>query len=299
MLSILIPVYQVDVRPLVERLLAEAADLPIPVEINLLDDASGAPWIEQYRTLPADLLVRIEVLSENVGRARIRNLLAEQARYPYLLFLDADVMPLRPDFIREYLTLLPTNQVLCGGLAYSPVVPPSERRLRWHYGRQREVVSVVDRFAHPYEAFKTSNFAMPRDRFLAIGFRETIRAYGHEDTLFGADLAERNLPIFHLDNPVVHLGLETNEVFLAKTKEAIANLVALKQQGVGVPSRLGRTYARFKSLGLAAVLALSSTWLVPMLEKRLLRYPYQIRILDVIKLLHYSRLMHRLVSERR
>ena len=79
-------------------------------EIILADDASS----EEYRQinkkvndLPYCKYLQCE---ENLGPARIRNYLAEQAQYPYLLFLDSDVLPVEDDFLTTSFDLAQSNK---------------------------------------------------------------------------------------------------------------------------------------------------------------------------------------------
>ena len=65
---------------------------------------------------------------------------------------------------------------------------------------------------------------MNREAFLAVRFDGSCQGYGHEDTLFGAELQRRAIPILHIDTPLQHDGLEPNDVYLAKTREALTNL---------------------------------------------------------------------------
>jgi hypothetical protein len=61
----------------------------------------------------------------------------------------------------------------------------------------------------------------------AVSFDESIVTYGHEDTVFGLCLADKNIPILHIDNPAVHLGLETDETYLLKVEEGLQTLAQL------------------------------------------------------------------------
>jgi hypothetical protein len=82
---------------------------------------------------------------------------------------------------------------------------------------------------------------------------EKLTQYGHEDTKFGYDLKRNQIALKHLDNPVEHIGLETNTIFLDKTKAGVENLVQLMNQGYASESKLVQTYQklkRFHSLGL-------------------------------------------------
>jgi hypothetical protein len=51
--------------------------------------------------------------------------------------------------------------------------------------------------------------------------------YGHEDTLFGIQLARQKHTIQHLENPVLNKHLDSNKVFVKKTENAVGNLVQI------------------------------------------------------------------------
>ena len=55
-------------------------------------------------------------------------------------------------------------------------------------------------------------------------FDERIKGYGHEDTLFGFVLLQNNIKILHIENPVLNSCLDSNAIFLEKTKQSIQNL---------------------------------------------------------------------------
>lgn len=74
---------------------------------------------------------------------------------------------------------------------------------------------------------------------------EVIQGYGHEDTLFSSLLEKAEIPIKHIDNPVVHLGLENNQRFLEKGAQAIQNLVLLAEKGY--PQHQHRLYQTWRS----------------------------------------------------
>ena len=58
-------------------------------------------------------------------------------------------------------------------------------------------------------------------------FDESLTQYGHEDTLLGIELSNQGIQIKHIDNPLYHLGIESNEIFLEKTVKGIENLYKL------------------------------------------------------------------------
>ncbi len=232
MLSILIPVYNFNIVPLVAELHNQATRLSIPFEIIIMDDCSS----ELLRNQNQDVIklpgVRFCELEENVGRARIRNRLAELASYSSLLFMDCDSEVVSEKYIENYLPYCDREIVVCGGRAYKPD-PPEEHEflLRWLYGIRREQLNENIRNKNPYRSFMTNNFLIPRETILQIQFDESIIQYGHEDTLFGLELKKRNIRVLHIGNPLVHVGLEISWEFLRKTSEGIENLSMLLHDG--------------------------------------------------------------------
>jgi hypothetical protein len=97
-----------------------------------------------------------------MGRSKTRELLAEKAKYPYLLFLDADVLPVSTLFIAQYLQHASEKAVLVGGIRYESHQPESNRYFRWFYGKAREEISVGNRLKNPYNHFMTGNFLVPK-----------------------------------------------------------------------------------------------------------------------------------------
>ncbi len=198
--------------------------------------------------------VRFFQLPQNVGRSKIRNMLVQKASYPHLLFLDCDVEISDSAFIRRYVQVL-SNQVVCGGLGYASNYLDESMRLRWIYGKKREAKAAHIRRHHPYDNFVSGNFLISKSVFSQILFNEKIRKYGHEDTLFGIQLQEKNVEITHIDNVVLHQGLESADIFIRKTEDAISNLKELshkKEYAVMLERhvRLLRTYKRLQMLHL-------------------------------------------------
>lgn len=257
LLSILIPIYNYNVTHLVTELRRQAEELGIVYEICLLDDASAEEFRKQNRNLIQKTNIRYEELPENVGRSAIRNRLVEMAKYEYLLFMDCDSGVIMPHYLQTYREALNPQALLYGGRAYLPKAPlDPQHLLHWQYGRQREQQDFQERQKNPYHSFMTNNFLMPKSLFESITFDESLRTYGHEDTLFGMELAAKNVEILHLHNPLLHMGLETAEVFLAKSKMAVYNLAQLIKQGKNVSTRLSDTYtklAKWKFVRLAGL----------------------------------------------
>ena len=231
MLSILIPVYNFNIVELAREIHLQAVGSGVSFEIIILDDSSGLSFREKNRIVGDWKNVRYEELTTNIGRARIRNKMAGMAGFPWLLFLDCDSQVVRPDYIVSYLARCEKEVVICGGRTYDERKPADPAYcLRWVYGRMREQKSAADRNCKPWNSFMTNNFVIARTVFDRVTFDESIHQYGHEDTFFGFELQRKGIPVIHIDNPLTHIGLETNEEFLKKTQESVSSLTMLMHQ---------------------------------------------------------------------
>lgn len=228
-ISILIPVYNFDVKKLVEDLCfqsQQAINLK-DFEILVYDDGSRDRF--SNAELQSDK-IKYKELDENLGRSKIRNLLASNAQFDVLLFLDCDSAVVKDDFIKSYVQHYQDESVVYGGRTYLKEAPEDSTYFRWKYGMEREIVSADKRIQNPYRGFMTNNFLISKSVFLKLKLDESLVGYGHEDTLFGIELERAKIPIVHIENPAAHIGLEPTEVYLEKTKEGIVNLMKLYRE---------------------------------------------------------------------
>ena len=253
MFSICIPVYRYDVRPLVAELLQQISKLDRSrIEILVYDDASPDDGDWGREELRQTTGIRYVELTKNIGRAAIRNKMAREASMDLLLMLDADGWP-GTDFIFDYGLLLPELwrgpvKLLVGGREYVSSNPDLPYRLHWHYGHERETPTAAERNREPHRGFQSNNFLVERSVLLAHPFPVDTVGYGHEDTLWGQELALQDIGILHIHNPVIHLGLEPNDVFLSKQRQAVRNLALLKQQNPHLRTRLIDLVERYPRL---------------------------------------------------
>lgn len=231
MISILIPVYDFDVRKLVLTLSDQITASHLACEIICLDDGSQEKYRSINREIDTTPHVSYQELESNVGRSAIRNKLAKLAQKPHLLFIDCDSEVPDDQYLERYLVKVKHNTVLYGGRIYSETKPDEQHYFRWYYGTAREVTSAKKRAENPYQSFMTNNFLIPFEVFENIQFNESITRYGHEDTLFGLELKVAEVPIIHIDNPLVHIGLETTDEFLEKSRHGVENLLKLYKDG--------------------------------------------------------------------
>ena len=238
MLSVLIPVYNVNVHPLVSELGPQLLACGEDFEILIEDDASSDESVRHHNSL-LDEMDHITYIghTENLGRSKTRNLLAERAKFPYLLFIDCDARVKRKNYIADYLNYIREKQTegqpfaVSGGLSYRVIIPKRGQRLRYKYGLYREVRPAAIRNRHPFQNFTPFNLLISKSVFETCRFDESLTNYGYEDTFFGLDLEAQGVPVRHIDNELYHDGLDDNRDFLRKTTDSVQNLYKLYQSG--------------------------------------------------------------------
>jgi glycosyltransferase involved in cell wall biosynthesis len=228
-ISLLIPVLDYDIIALVRSMKNAMGKVPEFCEIVIGDDGSSYEYHENYLSLESE---NIKVISspKNIGRAAIRNRLALEAKGDFLIFIDADVMlpGTAEAYILKWLPYMKNSRVICGGTLYHDSAPGDpDKLLRWKYGKWREQKSAAERNKHPHAGFSTFNVMIEKSVFSKIRFNEELKQYGHEDTLLGYQLKKAGIGILHIDNGLMHEGLESNRDFLNKTKLGIENLSQL------------------------------------------------------------------------
>ncbi len=225
MLSVLIPTYNYNLFSLVLALHNQLEKTGIVFEIICLDDASKTIFLENEK-INSLSKSNYKKLETNIGRSKIRNLLANKATYDWLLFLDADVLPKSNDFISKYIKHINSEEkIVYGGILYSNDKPEKSKLLRWVYGKNREALPHIEREKNEYLSFLTLNFLISKSIFDKVSFNESIPNFRHEDTLFSYNLMQKNITIKHINNPVFHLGIDYFQEALKKEHES---LLALK-----------------------------------------------------------------------
>ena len=225
MLSVNIPVYNIEVVSLVKELVAQANDLKIDFEVRVYDDGSDEIIKSLNKNIAEIPQVVYVELKANLGRSAIRNKMGLESQFADLLFIDADSLLIDESYLQNFIQHLMPGRILCGGTAYSAKKPTDEQKLlRWFYGQKREAVSAEKRNRNKGFIITSNNFLIEKEVFKKVHFRENLRNYGHEDTLLGYDLFNNDFELFHIQNPVEHTGLESSHLFIQKTKAALKNL---------------------------------------------------------------------------
>lgn len=294
-LSILIPVFNWDCSALLRDLHSQGCGLNIPFEIIVVDDCStDFDKLQPVRDTANELqYCSITILENNIGRSAIRNMLADMARYDKLLFMDCDAAVCSPSYLNDYMLASKQADVVCGGVVHPERLPMPGVELRWKYERNADRHrSAKYRSKTPYDHFTPFNFLISRDTFQEIRFDTTFCGYGYEDVLFGMKMQRLRTSVLHIDNPLVHLGLESNERYLLKTKEAVSNLLVHRDQ-IGQGSTLLQHYDRICRWHLEPLLAIADRLLFEPVLRNLHGNRPGLKRFALYKLLTIYRLQHK------
>lgn len=225
MLSILIPIYNYNVYPLVAELQKQCLECEIEFEIVCQDDVSSAN-LNENKAINTLQNCSFSINKINLGRGRNINSIAEKAQFNWLLILDCDVFPTDKYFIKNYINEIDSNKykIIFGGISYESRTLENQKLLRWVYGNKRESLPVELRQKNPFSSALTSNILIKKEVFLENPFDNSIIKYGYEDLCLLSVLESKKIQILHINNPAFHLNLETSNQFLEKTKTSLENL---------------------------------------------------------------------------
>lgn len=247
-LSILIPTYNHVCTELVESLQAQASSLHnLEYEILVADDGSTDEYtIEENRIINQLDNCRYIERETNVGRAAIRNFLAQQAKHPWLLFIDSNMDVILSEYLSNYLNQIKENNadfedsihikygVIYGGYQIKRDDETKERlknNLRYIFeSRCTQNGDYRERQANPYRDFHTSNFIVQRSIILKHPLDERFYHYGYEDVLWGKTLKDNHILIKHIDNPLGYEHFIGNMSFVSKTEESLRTLYQFREE---------------------------------------------------------------------
>ncbi|MBT0608843.1 glycosyltransferase family 2 protein [Aequorivita echinoideorum] len=294
MLSILIPTYNYQVSELVKTLQKQASNLRLPFEIVVCDDASSDfGMLSENKQIGNWTNCHFIENEKNLGRTATRQRLAEMAKFENLLFLDADVLPKHSNFIEIYINELNKTAagVIFGGIDYDEKKPEKKKLLRWKYGSHRERLSVEIRKKNPFLTINSGAFLINRMLFLKINSKMDINYYGM-DILFTQLLKQESPKVAHIENPVIHLGLEDNSAFLKKSLNAVKTIVFLESEKKisNDLSSLQKSYLKLERLHLTKIFSFFVSRIKTMMEHNFLTENPNLFWFDLYRLNYYIQL---------
>jgi glycosyltransferase involved in cell wall biosynthesis len=225
-MSIVTPFHKNDPAFLLDILARQSQGLK--VELIVVDDGSGCDELTKsvQRAIDAfPTFATLVTIHQNSGRSTARNRLIQQARAPYILFLDSDMAPDNETFLQDWLDLIvqikPT--IAYGGFTTLQVPKSPELALARCLAERGDCHSARERVQRGALAVATSNLLVRADIMAKVSFDSEFTGWGWEDVDWALRAADAGYAISHVPIPATHMGLDTPEVLLDKFAKAGPN----------------------------------------------------------------------------
>jgi glycosyltransferase involved in cell wall biosynthesis len=274
------------------ELQSQCLECNIEFEIIVFDDGSNQ-FLNENQKINSIKSCSFSINNSNLGRGKNINFLAEKAKFEWLLIMDCDTFPTENNYIQKYISKINEGEkVIYGGIEYKKEKPETNQLLRWVYGNARETIPVEKRNSNPNGTALTSNLLIKKEVFISNPFDESLTKYGYEDLVFLSDLKKKGILVKHIDNPTYHLGLETSQQFLDKTKTALENLKLITRTSPLDPSesKILRTYVFLKRFYLVALISFLFKKEKRKIEDNLLSQKPSLLLFDLYKLGYFCTL---------
>lgn len=182
-------------------------------EICFADDFSDDGTYERLRALAARFPFRLIRPSGNLGRGAIRNLLAEEASAPVLVFLDGDCKVM-PGFFQAWEDLDPDIAYM-GKVSYDRFPASGFSRF---LARGSGIAKLRRKERIPAAYFISQNFRLSKAVFQkAGGFRTDLLGWGGEDVDLGYKLNGLGVPLrYQVAAEVRHPSVTGIEAYFAR-----------------------------------------------------------------------------------
>lgn len=295
MISIIIPTYNFDCSKLVGELQKQCEevkdkDSDFEYEIFVGDDHStDIESIACNAAIEALPHCIYKLYDKNAGRTGNRNRLIDECRKKWVLIIDADAEVVTPNFILNYWTATGVHHdadIFVGGMVTPPVAAPGcelRHRYELHADKTR---TLTFRRAHPADHFSTFNVMVRHSVLDTLRFDSRCTEYGYEDALFGIEAERRGHRMVHIDNPLLHTGINTSVQFLENTEAALRMLYK-----IGTPmterARVAVTAERLRRWGCAPLARWLFCTTAPLMRINLLSHHPSLKLFAFYKLGYY------------
>jgi aspartyl aminopeptidase len=112
---------------------------------------------------------------------------------------------------------------------------------------------------------------------------EEITEYGYEDTVLFSQLESMDKKVCHIENRLIHLDIDTNRSFLAKTRQALRTLHSLPED-IRPKTRMTKTYDLLRKWHLHRAFALLHLLLLPVTRRVLCSRFVSLKLFQLYKL---------------
>ena len=292
-LSILIPTYDYVCYTLVHDLQkqCEIADNLDKYEIIVMEDG-GKDQVKAIANLKINDLPNCRYIrkKENVGRAYNINNLVKEAKGDWCIIMDCDAQVISNNYIKNYISATkqhPDGDVIIGGLTNPTTLPSPKVSLRYTYEKDAEPYRTMQYCnAHPYSRFCTFNVMIKRALILATPFHSTFTKYGFEDTFMGVELSEKKAKVIYINNPLMHMGFDSNDVFLKKTETSLTMLFSAGEMLLPY-TRIGQVINKCEKWHITDVIDFIFKITKPLLRRNLLGNSPNMKLFALYKLGYY------------
>ena len=284
MLSICIPTYNTDCSELLDILAKQIAQIKETAEVLVCDDFSTKNVRKNQDACERNGFLFIKNQS-NLGSISTRIKLAKNSSFNWLLFVDADMVPVQRKYVQNYILSMKNDAVVFGGYNYKKDY--QKNLLRNNYGISREQKTVEVRKHTPYKYVFSGNMLIKKKIFIQI-INNPSNCYGY-DVLLGEALKKNKVKLLHIDNGTFHTGLEDNVLYLKKLKEGAKLLRTQFENGkiISGHNNLVNFYKFLKKVYLAKILFSPILKIHVISEKTLIKFGRPIVLLDWLKLYYF------------
>jgi len=209
-----------------------------------------------------------------------------------LLILDGDCILPNKNFIKNYIAQIPNYEVVYGGRIHGNKAPSKHQLLRWKYGKYMEDQTVEQRNKNRYRATLFNNTLIKKTVFNQIKFDSSFKKYGNDDTLFSFELLKMNSKIKHIHNPVQHDDIDTNAVYIEKTKNSLDNLNLLYKKELITKeySKMVNLATKLHAYKITYLLAVLYSVFGNLLERQLKGNQPSLFVFNVFRLTYFSKI---------
>lgn len=199
------------------------------VEIVLVDDGTGDGALDGKIRAAVDAWPGPAVairFHQNKGRSQARNRGIKAARGSYLLFIDADMMPGDDLYLSRYFAMIDRGAaaIVFGGFTSIGAKVDRDTKLNYSLALKNDCKPASERAIRGPLSVASNNLLVRRDVFDVESFDDAFTGWGWEDTEWAMRAVYAGYGLTHIDNPGIHVGLDSSKAMLRKYKEAGPNL---------------------------------------------------------------------------
>jgi hypothetical protein len=112
------------------------------------------------------------------------------------------------------------------------------------------------------------------------------------DNYFSNQLKRQNAKVRHIDNPVIHLGLESNSTFMTKALKAVETTVIFEARGMmdNAERPLQQSYLKLRKFGLTTLFYVIISRFKPKMERNFNSQNPNLFWFDLYRLAYYIEL---------